>query len=116
MKQHTENGTIGTIAGVEQNPPIAFSYSWSSFETPQEMDAAGKRPSDADIVDFVNGNAERTALSSARAKASADVLEKIQNTREYKVSKLAKDIVAASNGAKSLSDATAIAETLVAAQ
>lgn len=114
MIHKNDTGEISTILGVPQNPPLKFDYEWDEFETVAEMDAAGKRPNDADILALVNGNAERSALSGARAKRSATEIARIQDTREYKVRKLASDIQTASNGAKSEAEATAIAESLVA--
>ena len=111
MKRFEEVGEIGTVAGVEQKPPIPFEYVWDEFENVAEMDSTKARPSEEDILSFRNGLAKRNALSASRAKAQADALALIQDTREYKVAKLAKDIAASSG--KSLADSTAIAESLV---
>lgn len=111
MRHFEDMNEIGTVAGVEQNPPIPYSFEWDEFENVAEMDAAKARPSEEDILSFRNGLAKRNALGAARTNASAKALAAIQDTREYKVSKLAKDI--ASSSGKSLADSTAIAETLV---
>lgn len=77
-------GTVSTVLGEALNTPIEFEYSWDTFDSPESVREAGEWPNDKEILDYVNGRAERNALSGARAKAIAGEVERIKDTPEYK--------------------------------
>lgn len=75
---------VNTILGQELDKPIEVPYSWTEFASVEEMHKAGVTLSDAEVLDIVNGNRERNALSSARAKVVAEHSDKIKDTPEFK--------------------------------
>jgi hypothetical protein len=93
MKTETGKSNISTVLG-QAIPETSFEYSWDVYETPDEAKTAGKWPNDADILEYLNGIAERNALSSARAKIVNAHAETIRNTPEFKRSEFIKAAVA----------------------
>ena len=84
MEQTTKSATVETVLGEKLDTPITFDYSFGKFAGTAEVREAGLWPNDAEIVDYVNTKAERNALSSERAKAIKDAVERIQSTTDYK--------------------------------
>jgi hypothetical protein len=107
VTKETKSAEVSTVLGKSLDTPVKFDYTYDVYETVEDVRAAGEWPNDKEILSYVNGKAERNALSGARAKAIADVSKEIRDTPEFKREELIKNIMSTAN--KSRSEAEALA-------
>lgn len=69
MKQNSKTATVESAFGKKLDTPIEFTFGWTSYETPVELDAAGDGLSKEEQVRVRNTQRENRARQRAQAAA-----------------------------------------------